>query len=356
MSRIPLTFHELLKSEIKKYNHNHDPATGRFTSGPGGPKGGSGGGSKDGASSSSSKTGLAGKTGTADALSDIANKKKDEAEGKKVHRAADGTYNSLEAHIDANGNLSPEREALHREIIEKCLAGKTAPDGQATLRMMGGGPASGKGSVDPIIGTFDGAHHYKVDPDEVKKMLPGYDKMTKETDQAACYYHEESSALAKRIYEEALNRGLNVTYDGTGDGSMNSLTKKINAAKEKGYRIEGEYVTVNVDEALRRNQARYDHAVEKGEPARLPPPAYVEKCHAKVTDISVEAAHLFDKITIWDNNGPKGSTKKIAEGGSGKGLKSVPGEEQAFNDYLSKGSNGLAGFITLPNGQVVPVK
>ena len=353
MTKSPLTFHELLKSTIEKYNHNHDPATGRFTSGPGGSSGG--GGSKGG-SGSSSKTGLAGKTGTGDAASEVAQKRKDEAEGKEVFKAADGTYNSLQAHMDANGNLSPEREALHREIIEKCLAGKTAPDGQPVLRMMGGGPASGKGSVDPIIGTFDDAHHYKVDPDEVKKMLPGYDKMTKETDQAACYYHEESSALAKRIYQEALNRGLNVTYDGTGDGSMNSLTKKLNAAKEKGYRTEGEYVTVNVDVALQRNQSRYEHAIEKGEPARLPPADYVKKCHAKVTDISVEAAPLFDKITVYDNNGPKGSTKKIAEGGSGKGLKAVPGEEQAFNDYLSKGAKGLEGFVTLPDGQVVPVK
>lgn len=309
------TFNDLLKSKIEKFNPYHD-RRGRFTS-----KGGGGGSSMSGGASSKGKRDY-GLTNCSDALDEIKS----------------GKENSLSAHMDANGNLTPEREAVHKQIIDDWLAGKTGVEGQAEMRMMGGGPASGKGSVDPIIGTFDEKHHVKVDPDYFKEKLPGYEEMTKKTDKAASFYHEESSALAKRAYEVALKENLNVTYDGTGDGSEKSVMKKINAAREKGYRVTGEYVSVDVDVAIQRNQARYDHAKAQGKPARKPPEDYVKSCHQKVTDISVSMAKHFDNINVWDNNGPKGSTKLIATGGNGKDLTAIKGEEAAFAKYLAKGS------------------
>ena len=44
----------------------------------------------------------------------------------------------------------------------------------------------------------------------------------------------------------------------------------------------------------------------------------------------------------------------IASGGGGKGLKVVPGQEEAFKNYLNKGTKGASGFKTLPDGQVTP--
>lgn len=65
-------------------------------------------------------------------------------------------------------------------------------------------------------------------------------------------------------------------------------------------------------------------------------------------------ARKFDRIEIWDNNGARGEQKLIATGGNGKYL--VATDNSAFDRYLSKGAKGLEGFITLPNGQVVPVE
>ena len=62
----------------------------------------------------------------------------------------------------------------------------------------------------------------------------------------------------------------------------------------------------------------------------------------------------FDYIEVWDNNGAKGQQKMIASGGGGKGLKVVPGQEEAFKNYLNKGTKGASGFKTLPDGQVTP--
>lgn len=260
--------------------------------------------------------------------------------GDAIEEIKSGTENSLSKYIGKDGKLTPEREALHRKIIDDYLYGKTGVEGQATMRMNGGGPASGKGSLDEVAGTFDKKHHLKIDPDDIKEKLPGYKEMTEKTTEAAGYYHEESSALAKRLSEVCFSENLNITYDGTGDGSESSVMKKINGARAHGYKVTATYATVDVDEALRRNQARYDHAVEKGEPARLPNPNFVAKCHAKVTNISLKCADKFDKIELYDNNGPRGSKAVlIATGGNGKGLTAVSGKDAEFAKFVAKGSD-----------------
>ena len=145
-------------------------------------------------------------------------------------------------------------------------------------------------------------------------------------------------------------------YAGTGDGSIKSVQKKIDGARAKGYRVEAKYVSIDTEEAVRRNQKRYDDAVAKGETPRLPPVDMVVRTHTKCTDISVAMANQFDRMEIWDNNGARGQQKMVATGGGGKGLKAVAGQEAAFDRYLSKGANGLEGFVTLADGTVIPAE
>lgn len=317
-------------SEILKFNPYHD-ARGRFASANGATTFAPG------------KNRKYGTTDTKDALNE-----KDRETGKLKD-------NSLRAHMDENGNLTPEREALHKQIIDDMLKGKMPVEGQATMTMLGGGPASGKSSVmNPD--TSNDKNAVTVDPDAFKQMLPGFKEMAKNDPTAASYYHEESSALAKRFAEVACSENYHVIYDGTGDGSPNSVQKKIDVAKANGYRTEAKYVSIDTDEAVRRNQKRYDDAVAEGKTPRLVPEAYVRSCHAAVTDISVLKASSFDSIEVWDNNGARGQQKLIATGGSGKGLKAVAGQETAFKNYLAKSSKGEAGFTTLPDGTVIPVE
>lgn len=248
-----------------------------------------------------------------------------------------GKANSLSNYLDEDGNLTPERDELHKQIIDNLLAGKVPVQGQATMTMLGGGPASGKSSVmNPD--TSDDANAVTVDPDAIKGMLPGYAEMSRETDEAAGYYHEESSALAKRFAEVAFRENYNVVYDGTGDGSVASVEKKINGARSHGYEVNAKYVTIDTEEAVRRNRARYENAKAKGENPRLPNEELVRDCHAKVSRISIAVASQFDSIEVWDNNGAKGSQRLIATGGNGKGLTPVEGQEEAFKAYVNKGN------------------
>lgn len=307
--------------EILKFNPYHD-SNGRFA-----PKPGGGGSSRS-----------YGSTDTSDAAAEI----------------GAGKTNSLSAYMDENGNLTPEREELHKKIIDDLLEGKVPVEGQATMTMLGGGPASGKSSVmNPD--TSNDPHAVTVDPDAIKHMLPGFKEMAEKDPNAAGFYHEESSALAKRFSEVAYKENYNVVYDGTGDGSNKSVQKKIDGAREHGYRVEAKYVSIDTEEAVRRNQKRYDDAVAKGETPRLPAVDLVRATHTKCTDISVSMSSQFDHIEIWDNNGAIGQQKLIATGGGGKGLKVVSGQEAAFTRYLDKGAKGSSGFTTLPDGTVAPI-
>jgi predicted ABC-type ATPase len=278
-----------------------------------------------------------GKADTSDAAADI----------------AAGEHNSLEKHLDKDGTLSPEREALHRKIIDEMLEGKVPVEGQATMTMLGGGPASGKSSV-MSSDTSKDPHAVTIDPDAFKEKLPGYAEMAAKTDKAAGFYHEESSMLAKQFATVVYSENYNTIYDGTGDGSVKSVQKKIADARKHGYRVEAKYVSIDTEEAVRRNKKRYEDAKANGEIARKPDENIVRATHAKVSDISVACAKDFDYIEVWDNNGAKGQQKMIASGGGGKGLKVVPGQEEAFKNYLNKGTKGASGFKTLPDGQVTP--
>lgn len=249
-----------------------------------------------------------------------------------------GKSNSLSAYLDRDGNLSPEREALHKQIIDNYLNGKTPQQGTATMTMMGGGPASGKSSVikSGLYKLPDKKCSVVVDPDDIKQYLPGYAQMSKLNNTAASFYHEESSMLAKQLASTCFTENYNVTYDGTGDGSINSVMKKLNGAKKYGYRVNGMYVTVDIDEALKRNMNRYKHALTKGESPRLVPDDYVISCHKKVTQISMETSDKFDSIKLYDNNGKSGNAKLIAIGGNGGKLHAIKGEEKTFKKFLGK--------------------
>ena len=316
----------------KRFNPNHGK-DGRFTTGSGGS--GSSGGGGGGGKVTPRKYG---ETNTADALKEI----------------RDGKKNSLFMYMDAEGKLEMGRNAQHMLIIDKTLEGKVPEEGQATMTVLGGGPASGKSSVMSTKPEDLDEHTIKVDPDEMKQALPNYEVMAKYDDNTASYYHEESSALAKRLAGVAFSENYDVIYDGTGDGSRASVEKKINQARENGYRVEGKYVTNDVETAVQLNQQRYQNAIDQGRPARLVPEQYVRDTHRDVTDILVASAPKYDYTELWDNNGAKGEQKLIATGGGGSWLKPVAGQEDAFNSFLSKGALGIGGFEFLPDGSVKP--
>jgi hypothetical protein len=232
------------------------------------------------------------------------------------------------AHMTPDGRFTPEREAVHRQIIEQHLRG-IAPSGKQPVQYMnGGGPGSGKSSlrtgdngrmtgypatreVDDMTGELDTsqpAGAVLIDPDAVKMMLPevkaARDAGAKDWAQKS---HEESSYLAKRIHAAALDRGLDLVYDGTGDGGLASVEKKAALGRAKGYRIEGNYIYLDPDEGVRRAAVRGERT------GRVVPEATIRETYKDVSNTFGQVADkgTFDVLRVFDNNQGRGAPAKL---------------------------------------------
>lgn len=215
---------------------------------------------------------------------------------------------TINRYLSEDGNLNPERAELHEKIVNDLFEGKQpVPDGeQKTFYFLGGGSASGKGSfTNPERASQYGMPGKDactvIDSDELKKSIPEYNEETGTTDRekAASFAHEESSALAKRAMEAAFANGYNCTLDGTGDGSVAGVMKKIQQARDAGYKVEARYCTASIENALERNIAR---AQKTGRKVKT---ESVIGIHKEVSRIFPKVAKEFDHVTLWDHDGPK---------------------------------------------------
>lgn len=235
-------------------------------------------------------------------------------------------------YLTPDGSLTPEREKLHADAVNELFEGKQpVPEGeQKTFYVLGGGPASGKSHLtNPETCAQFGMPSSKdcatIDADEMKKKLPEYGIKNREA--AANFAHEESSAMAKRAMQAAFDNGYNCTLDGTGDGSEASLRKKIKSARDKGYKVEGAYVTVPTDIAVER-------AVARGKKiGRVVPAERIRKTHADVSRIFPKVASEFDHVTLYDTRA--GKPVLIAE--CFRGQQITVHNQQLYDDFLAKG-------------------
>ena len=96
-----------------------------------------------------------------------------------------------------------------------------------------------------------------INPDEMKDRLPEYREMIEGGEKfAASGVHEESSDLGKRLQKDAMDLGLNVVVDGTGDSKPGKFTGKMVDMDKSGYEVNALYVTIPTDEAVVRATTR----------------------------------------------------------------------------------------------------
>lgn len=244
--------------------------------------------------------------------------------GSGTTRISEGDVNvglhTVNKYLNEDGSLTPERAELHEKIIDDLFAGKqpVAEGEQKTFYFLGGGSASGKGSfTNPERAAGydmpDRNQTAVIDADILKGKLPEYDydektgkgPGTTDREKAASFAHEESSALAKRAMEAAFANGYNCTLDGTGDGGVKSVMKKIQQARDAGYVVEARYCTASIENALERNIFR---AKKSGRKVQTDS---VVGIHKAVSRIFPQVASEFDHVTLWDHDGP--SPRLVAE-------------------------------------------
>lgn len=231
---------------------------------------------------------------------------------------------SLAKHTGPDGEITAERAALHKQIVDKILEGHQ-PQEHPVATFFGGGSASGKSSLK--ASTPDNA---KIDADAIKEQLPEYRAMNEAGDKrAAAYAHEESSLIAKQAQREAERRRINYILDGTGNNSYSKMTSKVAAARAAGYGINAHYVTVDTDEAVRRAMKRAEHT------GRMVPETVIRGIHAGVSGVFRQAVQngLFDRAELLDNNG-SGAARRIAYHDKGQPLQVT--DPEAWQRFLAK--------------------
>ncbi len=229
---------------------------------------------------------------------------------------------TVNQYLDDNGNLTPEREALHAQCVDNLFAGKKpkGPGEKKTFTMFGGGSAAGKGGLsDPkrctqfkssffTNGTPSKETVATIDSDELKKDIPEYREiMDTDPDNAAAVAHEESSAIAKRAMQAAFDNGYDCTLDGTGDGSAEGVRKKIQQARDRGYEVNACYVTCPTDQAV--SQAK-DRAKRTGRNVKE---KTVRSIHREVSRIFPQVASDFDHCALFDTSDHSKPPVLIAE-------------------------------------------
>lgn len=230
----------------------------------------------------------------------------------------------LVKNADGEWEFTPERQALHDQIVLESVDGiPSSPT--PTYVVMGGGPAAGKSTILESGEVKLPPSTVEVNADVCKTKLPEWE--TAGVTQRASVTHAESSYLAKRTQAAAFERRQNIVLDGTGDTSAKSMNGKIDTARAAGYRVEAHYVTLPTDMAVQNALARGKVT------GRFVPEEVIRNTHAGVSTTFPEVATRFDSVKLYDTT-TFGAPKVIATGGAGV-LDIV--DQVAYDAFLAKG-------------------
>ena len=162
-----------------------------------------------------------------------------------------------------------------------------------------GPPASGKSGFANPIAQRNGAAI--IDADEAKAVLPEFDGGI-----GANAVHSESSRLALRMLDTAIENGDNIVLPKTGAKS-DSIEKIMDELAAEGYTVDLVLVNVHGDEAYRRMIQRF---IDKG---RLVHPAYVRGMGLKPLDTFNRLKSKARRYAEIDNNGPFSVEKPLIQ-------------------------------------------
>ncbi|WP_126992096.1 zeta toxin family protein, partial [Candidatus Kurthia intestinigallinarum] len=167
--------------------------------------------------------------------------------------------------------------------------------------------------------------------DELKKEIPEYQKMLDANPEiAASIVHKESSLMASKLLEKAIEREISHIFDGT----LKDTQKYINfihLLKQAKFEVTLTIIDVPVKIALKRNRIRYEEAKANGDFPRLVPDEIVIQSHSMIAKSFVALKDLVDHWAIVDTQ--DNSDEVIATGSLGK---ETILNNKKYQEFLSK--------------------
>lgn len=234
----------------------------------------------------------------------------------------------LDSLVDYNG-ISITRADLHRIITEKHFAGKTSvPEGQKPIAyVMGGGGASGKGSVKGELvkrGLIDESNTVALDPDEIKGEIPEYNAIIEAGDsRAAAVVHEESSELSKAIKAKAISGRYNLLLDVT-LGDRTKGIKYLQELKDAGYEVRLFGATVQPELAVVR-------AIDRAKRIkRWVPIGALLHAHKGFNGAFEDYSKIVDMASLFDNTTERQEIAQLVNG------KLVINNQGAYNEVAER--------------------
>lgn len=223
---------------------------------------------------------------------------------------------------------SPEREAVHKQIIDEMLAGHAEHHGdndKPKVFFTGGGMASGKGGVvDGDGGGVEGGgrppHPWKpddavdVDPDIIKSKLPEFKEMTELHDpEANLRVYEEAWDISQELSRQVREHHMNAIVDGVGDNSVDEVMARVKAFQGAGYDTpRAVYVSTPIEVAIQNAQMRMAGAERKGklESIRYIPPDVMADVHRHVAQVFPGVLEKWPgELELYDTNTWNAETK-----------------------------------------------
>lgn len=244
--------------------------------------------------------------------------------------------------ISRDQDNSPERVALRNRLIDQRFEGKRPADGKPVVYVMGGGAASGKGTVlrllrEAGVVTDD---FVELDSDSFKTGdkakgwdgIPEYGQILERgDDRAAGVTHKESSSIFKMAAERARTGRYNTVLDVT-LGSPKAGVRVLKELRDSGYDVRMIGVTVGIETALRRAHLR-----SQGLERRVVDPRSVIRTHKGFSEGFAEYAKLADQTLLIDTNVIDGTNPILIASKQGAS-DLVVNDENAYISFVKKGS------------------
>ena len=134
-----------------------------------------------------------------------------------------------------DGQWTPEREALHTEIINSYLEGHQ-PQANPRIEIIAGGTASGKGAVAKEVQGRMQDYVY-ANSDNIRAMLPEIGAFVGNDKQGLL--QEEAGHVRDQLLDVASKAGMNIVLDAPGS---HTIVNFANEAEKNGYAVAVNYV------------------------------------------------------------------------------------------------------------------
>lgn len=206
-----------------------------------------------------------------------------------------------------------DRKAQQESLIAAELKDKRRPtDHDPHVLFMAGGPASGKSTVlrrnrEDFAPPEQTTVHVDVDDIKAKMAEHGmteYDQMRNADPPdryAAMAVHKEAGDIATRMVAAAMERGLNVIIDGTGDSDPGLYSQQLKDMKAAGYTVDALYVDRSTAESVVLSVERAERS------GRFVPIPVVRDQHRKVSinyRDEISKLDFLNSLTVYDSQGP----------------------------------------------------